>query len=163
LDSEDFDAAFRDLFQPAYRVAYRILGNVADAEDAAAEALARACVKWRRVGPLAYRDAWIMRVTANVAVDMVRKRREPLPVDSTLSDASEETVRRLAIVGALQSVSRRQREVLALRFIAGLPEAEVALSLGLSVNSVKTHTARGLAALRERLGDDRMDGALALD
>lgn len=163
MEGEDFDAAFRDLFRPAFRVAYRILGNVPDAEDAAAEALARACVKWRRVGALPYRDAWVMRVTANVAVDMVRKRRVPLAVDETLDDASEETVRRLAVVGALQSVSRRQREVLALRFIAGLPEAEVAESLGLSVNSVKTHTARGLAALRARLGDDRVEGALALD
>jgi RNA polymerase sigma-70 factor (ECF subfamily) len=163
MEGEDFDAAFRDLFMPAFRVAYRILGNVADAEDAAAEALARACVKWRRVGSLSYRDAWVMRVTANVAVDMVRRRREPPPATETLSDASDETVRRLAIVGALQSVSRRQREVLALRFIAGLPEIEVAQSLGLSVNSVKTHTARGLAALRARLGDDPMDGSLVLD
>lgn len=163
MESEDFDAAFRDLFQPAFRVAHRILGNVTDAEDAAAEALARACVRWRTVGPLPYRDAWVMRVAANVAVDMVRKRRVPPPVEQTLGDATEETVRRLAVVGALQSVSRRQREVLALRFIAGLPEADVARTLGLSVNSVKTHTARGMAALRARLGDERLEDGLVLD
>src|SRR5947209_14839205 len=71
----DFDGAFRDLFHPAFGVAYRILGNVADAEDAAAEALARALLRWRKVGPLPYRDAWVMRVAANVAIDTVRRRR----------------------------------------------------------------------------------------
>ena len=49
---------------------------------------------------------------------------------------------------ALGRLSRRQREVLVLRFLADLPEADVAQALGCSVGSVKQHAARGLAALR---------------
>ncbi len=64
-----FDEVFPELFLSAFHVARRILGDVTDSEDAAAEALARALRCWRRVGRLSYRDAWIMRVTANVALD----------------------------------------------------------------------------------------------
>ena len=48
----------------------------------------------------------------------------------------------------------RQREVLVLRFLADLPEADVAKALGCSVGSVKQHASRGLATLRTTLGVD---------
>lgn len=49
---------------------------------------------------------------------------------------------------ALAGLPRRQREVLVLRHVAGLSEAEVARAMGVSINTVKTHGARGLAELR---------------
>ena len=52
----------------------------------------------------------------------------------------------------LRSLSRRQREVVALRYLADLPEADVARALGCSVGTVKQHASRGLAALRVALG-----------
>ena len=61
----EFETAFRELFPRSYRVAVRILGDGADAEDAAAEALARAHASWKKVGTMSYRDAWVLRVTAN--------------------------------------------------------------------------------------------------
>src|SRR3954471_22684677 len=116
-EEDGFDAAFRELFRPAFRVAYRLLGNVSDAEDAAAEALARACVAWRRVGKLPYRDAWVMRVSANVAVDIVRRRRAPMPAAAPIDDDADAdaAVRRLAVVDGLRGLPRRQREAVALR------------------------------------------------
>ena len=159
-EGEDFDAAFRDLLRPAFGVAYRILGNVADAEDAAAEALARACVRWRRVGPLAYRDAWVMRVAANVAVDMVRRRRTLPSLSEAIEHDEDAAVERVALAAALQALPRRQREVVALRYLGGLPELDVASALGISVNSVKTHTLRGMSVLRERLGPAFREGGL---
>jgi RNA polymerase sigma-70 factor (ECF subfamily) len=162
-EGEDFDAAFRELFRPAFRVAYRILGNVADAEDAAAEALARACVRWRRVSVLSYRDAWVMRVAANVAVDMSRQRRTLPALSEVLASGQDGVVERVALAAALQALSRRQREVVALRYLGGLPEAEVATTLGISVNSVKTHSLRGLTALRSRLGPDFKEAGVGMD
>lgn len=159
-ENEDFDAAFRDLFTPAFRVAYRVLGNVTDAEDAAAEALARACVRWRQVGPLSYRDAWVMRVAANVAVDMVRRRRTLHSLSEAFEQDEDAAVERVALAAALQALSRRQREVVALRYLAGLPELDVASALGISVNSVKTHTLRGMAVLRDRLGPGFLEADL---
>jgi RNA polymerase sigma factor (sigma-70 family) len=63
------------------------------------------------------------------------------------------------LVRALRALPRRQREVVALRYLADRPEAEVADLLGCSAGAVKQHAHRGLAALRARLapgagGDD---------
>ena len=51
-------------------------------------------------------------------------------------------------MAALRRLPRRQREVVTLRYLADVPEAEVARLLGISAGSVKTHASRGLAALR---------------
>jgi RNA polymerase sigma factor (sigma-70 family) len=62
--------------------------------------------------------------------------------------ASDETRQVLA---ALRTLPDRQREVLALRYYMDLSEAEIAVTLGISPGSVKTHAHRGLAALTDRL------------
>src|SRR5438067_8028114 len=106
----NFDPAFRRLYPRASAVAYRILGEPTEAEDAAAEAFTRALVAWRRVADLPYLDAWVLRVTANVAVDAVRRRRvpvvaiEPAPAGDTAgaaAPADELVVLRLALAAAL--------------------------------------------------------------
>lgn len=150
-ESVEFESAFGELFPRSYRVAARILGEGADAEDAAAEALARAHASWKKVGTLPYRDAWVLRVTANVAVDMARKR-HLLPEPSVAPSDEDQTVLRVALVAALSAVTRRQREVVVLRFLEGLPEADVARALGISVGNVKKTTHRAMGKLREHLG-----------
>ena len=75
---DTFEAAFAELMLAAFRVAVRILGNVAEAEDVAAEALARALRSWDRVGALPYRKAWVVRVASNLAIDRIRRRRPAL-------------------------------------------------------------------------------------
>jgi RNA polymerase sigma-70 factor (ECF subfamily) len=57
---------------------------------------------------------------------------------------------RLLVVGELRRLSRRQPEVMVLRHIVGLSEAETDEALGLPVDSVKTHGRRALAQLRHR-------------
>lgn len=148
-----FEAVFRQLLPRAFRVGYRILGNETDAEDAAAEALARAHASWKKVGRLAHRDAWVLRVTANVAIDMARSRR-PLPVGPERLEVEDQTVLRLAVAEALRSLPRRQREVIALRWLADLSEADVARVLGINEGTVKKTAHKGMAALRARLGED---------
>jgi RNA polymerase sigma factor (sigma-70 family) len=151
-----FEEAFSELYPRARRLAYRILGNVNDAEDVAAEALTRALVAWRRVGALPYRDAWVLRVTANVAVDARRRQRrmpESQPVIDRADDFDDTHVLRLALAAALAALPRRQREVIALHHLVGLKEHEIARCLGVSVGSVKKHGHRGLMRLRDRLGE----------
>lgn len=169
MDPGGFEAAFSSLFLPAFRVALRILGDVEEAEDAAAEALARALRAWPRVSTLPHRDAWVMRVAANVAIDRARKvRRQQLlnphgDIAAGVADPMDSAVMRLALVTALRSLSRRQRQVVALRYLAGLRETDVASALGISPNSVKKHAQRAIAALRDRLGTTWEEAALALD
>jgi len=69
----------------------------------------------------------------------------------------EPLVRRLdaaALDRHLSELAPRQRDVIALRFISGLREREVAERLGISPGSVKTHTSRGLQALRARITEE---------
>ena len=149
--ADGFEEAFDRLFPRAFRLARRMLGDVAMAEDVAAEALARAYAQWPRVSGLPYCDAWVLRVATNLAIDQVR--RHPAQVQCPASADTEELVTlRLALAAALVALPRRQRQVVTLRYLGELSEPEVAAALGISCGSVKTHVHRGLAALRARLG-----------
>jgi RNA polymerase sigma-70 factor (sigma-E family) len=158
---ESFDEAFDKLFPRAQRLAERIVGDWMTAEDVAAEALARTCLRWSKLRDAPWRDGWTLRVTTNLALDVVR-RKPPAVRPSAAPDASEAAVLRVALNEALLQLPRRQREVIALRYLSDLSEAEVAGALGISAGSVKTHTSRGLAALRTRMGDDAEEVDLAL-
>lgn len=163
---EDFREAFPAMFLVAYHVTYRVLGDVTRAEDAASETMARALVSWRRVGRMQHRNGWVARVAGNVAIDDIRRqnRRQEVPetAGALSADSAEETTLRLALGAALAGLSTRQREVISLRYLADLDEAEVSRALGISVNSVKKHAARGKEALRVRLGGSQ-EVSLALD
>lgn len=161
--SRDFEPVFKELFPRAFRVGYRILGNETDAEDAAAEALARAHASWKKIGHLPHRDAWVLRVAANVAIDMSRKRR-PLPDTERVEvvEVEEETVLRLALAEALRTLPRRQREVISLRWLADLSEVDVARALNIKEGTVKKTAHRGMAALRAHLGADWKGAPTAL-
>ncbi len=154
-----FEEAFSELYPRARRLAYRMLGDPTEAEDVAAEALTRAVVAWRRIGDLPYREAWVLRVTANVAVDTLRRQQraahaQPSFVAAPIDGEDDVHDLRLALAAALSALPRRQREVIALHHLVGMQEHEIARCLGVSVGSVKKHGHRGLSRLRARLGED---------
>ncbi|HEU5152186.1 MAG TPA: sigma-70 family RNA polymerase sigma factor [Iamia sp.] len=155
---QDFDLWFRATLPRVRRAARRIVGDGAEADDIAAEAFARALVRWSTVRDLPHRDAWVSRVATNLALDVVRSRsrRERILLlqraAETVGDGTDASAERMALALALGRLPRRQREVIALRYLVGLPEAEVAAVLGVSSNTVKTHLSRALSALRDRLG-----------
>lgn len=166
--SERFDEFFRRLWSPTVRHCARLVGDVGDAEDAAAEAFARAYLDWKRLAQLSHRDAWLMRVASNISIDRVRSRtrqytlmRRVAPRDD-VPDGSDAIALALGMATALRSLSKRQREVVCLRHLWGLSEREVAETLGLSTNSVKTHAARALARLRDRVPGDVLEDNLAI-
>ena len=154
----EFDRVFRELMPRAKRVAYRILDDLADAEDAAVEALARAAAKWTYLGelPTASRNAWVLRVTSNVAHDELRRRirrRRWMPADP-FADGQDQLHAidlRSSMMAHLARLPTRQRQVLILRYIGGLSELEIARSLGVSAGTVKTSASRGLLALRSSM------------
>lgn len=146
-----FDEYFRECLPRARGVASRLLSSGADVDDAVAEAFARALASWRKVEALDYRDAWVLRVTAHVAIDITRRRRPP-DVPEGVEDMTNSTLDRIALAAALAALAPRQRDVITLHYLAGLSVEQVADALRLSVNTVKTHNARALEALRARLG-----------
>jgi RNA polymerase sigma factor (sigma-70 family) len=151
--ANDYDEFFRHILPRAVSVARRVTGERASAEDAAVEALARAHVQWQRIGPLPWRDAWVLRVASREALRQVPKRR-PLPVAVAAADETESVVLRQALMAALRRLPTRQREAVVLRYLADLSEQDVGLALGIHQGTVKTHLHRGLAALRTLVGHD---------
>jgi len=148
-----FEEAFDTLYRRAYGVAYQLLGVRAEAEDCAQEALARAFSRWRQVRE--YAEPWLVRVAGNLAIGTWRKRHRLRPLDDRREGRSAgPDGRRIDLHRALRTLSRRQREVVVLRYLADLPEAEVARVLGCSPGTVKQHASRGLAALRNELGSE---------
>jgi RNA polymerase sigma factor (sigma-70 family) len=76
------------------------------------------------------------------------------PVDAPGADAEALAhVDRERILAALALLPQRQREAVVLRYYADLSEAQIAAAMGVSAGSVKRHASRGLAALRDRLGE----------
>jgi RNA polymerase sigma factor (sigma-70 family) len=151
-DRPTFDERAPRLAEIAYRVCFRILGDRQDSQDLTQESLARAFARWSRVAR--YDEAWITRVATNLALGEARKRSRPArsaevprsaPLDSTVAQRAE-------LVDLLGRLPKRQREVIALRYLADLPETEVADALGCSIGTVKQHASRGLATLRLALG-----------
>ena len=154
---EDFDEFFLRILPRTVRAARRLTGDPWIAEDVAVEALAKAHARWSRVGSLAWRDAWVLKVASREALHHLR-RRPPAPALDHDRDESDDVVLRVALAAALTSLPRRQRETIVLRYLCDLPEADVALALGVSAGTVKTHLHRALATLRSNIGTDLEEG-----
>ena len=82
-------------------------------------------------------------------MDAVR-RNERIAAEQTFAKGAS-TDDRLDLYAALSKLPKRQRESVILRYLGDLSEAQTADVMGVSVGSVKTHSSRGVAALREAL------------
>ncbi len=152
---ETFTAAFAVLYADAYRAAFRLLGNRAEAEDVAQEACARACMRWNRLTRRDNASPWVVRVATNLAIDQYRRRtRARARPDNPPRTVDAADARRIDLHRALDRLTNRQREVVVLRYVVDLSEAETAEALGCAPGTVKSHASRGLAALRTALGEE---------
>ena len=149
-----FDDRFDALASIAYRVGYRLLGDRSAAEEVAQETLARAFVRWPAVSR--HDEPWVARVATNLAIGRWRRHRETASLkechdapSATTFDA--QVLELLELLEALSHLPRRQREVLALRYLADMPEREVAAAMHTTVGTVKQHTHRALGRLRRDL------------
>lgn len=143
------------------RSAFVLTGDHADAEDLLQTTLLQTLRRWSTIGtsPTGY----AFRVMVNLCHDRWRsQRRRPshVPEHDALAvpavDELERVAERDAIVAAVGRLSGVQREVLACRFVLDLDIAETARTLGLPHGTVKSHTARALARMRELLAEDEI-------
>jgi RNA polymerase sigma factor (sigma-70 family) len=142
-----FEDEFDDLAALAYRTAFRIVGTRAEAEEIAQETMSKALVRWRRVRRHA--RPWVCRVAANEAIGVVRKRNRSLgAIVSPRSLDEADALLRIDLQRLLAQLPKRQRDVVVLRYLADLSEADVAAALGISIGTVKAHAHRALRALR---------------
>lgn len=141
----------REVFEASYRrlvgQLYAVCGDLTEAEEAVAEAFARAVQHERAFAHLDNPEAWLRTVAVNVSRSRFRRARmaaarTPVPVNPPAFDDE-----RLALMAALRRLPPVQREAIALHHLADLPVAEVAECTGVSVGTVKTRLARGRATL----------------
>ena len=139
------------------RTAYLISGDRHTAEDLVQTALAKLYLSWDKISRRDSIDGYVRRIIVNEHNSLWRrpwKRREhstdELP-ESTTPDHGRTTSGTDADLWAfVQSLPRKQRAVLVLRYYEELSEAETAEALGISVGTVKSQASRALAALRAR-------------
>ena len=152
---DSFAAEFAGLYEHAYRAAYRLLGNHQEAEDVAQEACARACMRWKSLVRRGAPDPWVVRVATNLAIDQYRLRQRSIAREHVVPGLVETLdPRRVDLHRALDQLPRRQRDVVVLRYVVDLSEADTAAALGCAPGTVKSHATRGLAALRAVLGEE---------
>jgi RNA polymerase sigma-70 factor, ECF subfamily len=146
-----------------FRVCYRVLGRVHDAQDATQETFViayRALPTFRGDGSLA---AWLARIATRQALRTAGRRTETASLDAETPDdgsghgidpVSElvEAERAGAIRAAVAQLPEPYREVVVMRFFAELSLGEIAHATGRPLGTVKSHLHRGLARLRDRLG-----------
>ena len=158
-ESVAFAALVRRHQRLVYSLALRMLSDRHKAEDLAQEVFLQLYRSLASVESDAHLAFWLRRVTINRSID--RLRREPsyevasleegVTLESEACNGDPLWQRRLCeLIGQLPPASRA---VLLLRYQEDLDPIEIARSLSMSINTVKSHLKRSLATLRERVGD----------
>jgi RNA polymerase sigma-70 factor (sigma-E family) len=158
----DADRMISELYMAHYaglvRLAALLLRDHAVAEEAVQDAFVSLHRRWRRLRDTRNAAAYLRTSVVHNTRSIQRRRavaaRHPDDVLLDASSAESGAIRAVssrAVVDALQLLPRRQREALVLRYYADLSEAEIADTMKISKGAVKSHTSRGMAALRANL------------
>jgi RNA polymerase sigma-70 factor, ECF subfamily len=155
MDERAFTTAAEAYATRLYTVAYRMLGNRADAEDAVQRALLKCYAARTSYSPRWQVSTWLYRALANVCIDDLRRRRPRVEIgdDHAAPSDGHRAVERLDLEAALATVPREARMLLALYYVDGLSYGELARVRGISINTVKSQLARGKAILKRALAN----------
>ena len=153
-----FDRLYRSSRDDVYAYAAGILRDPAAAEEVTATAFERAYRKRARFDSTKGEPrAWLFGIARNAALDELRRRGRQAelsadPVDATATvsaEGFEQSERRLALATALGTLTAEERELISLKFFAGLGNAEIARVIGVSESNAGTRLHRVITKLRE--------------
>lgn len=152
----EFSAFYADNKDRCLRAA--IAGGMAPdrAEEAVAEAFARAWANWRKVRTTQSPTAWVVRTAVNADISWWRKRRREVTSDTPPDSPTWAAEGSSDLVAAVRRLPPRQREVVVLRYLLDLDTAATARWLGIAPGTVSAHLHHALAALREHLTPEGM-------
>ena len=156
------DTVVTELYAVHYRTLVRLASFLVRDQPTAEEVVQDAFVAmaggWQRLRDAEKALAYLRQTVVNKSRSVLRHR---TVVDKNLQKAPPDMpsaehgalvlLERSAVVSALRELPDRQREAIVLRYYADLSEAEIADAMGISRGAVKSHTARGMAALRAAL------------
>ncbi|MEU4407145.1 SigE family RNA polymerase sigma factor [Streptosporangium sp. NPDC023963] len=157
---EDFVDFVRHRGEHHLRTAVLLTGDWHTAEDLVQSCLGKLYRVWHRLDTSSEPDAYLRRILVNTHRSWWRARwrrevpRADLPDLPGLGDVGETRAVAEDVRNALARLPVRQRTALVLRFFVDLSETEVAELMGCSAGTVKTHTHRGLRAMRQMISPD---------
>ena len=160
------DLAVTELYSMHYRALVRLAAllvrDTPTAEEVVQDAFVAMHGGWQRLRDAEKALAYLRQAVVNRARSVLRHR---TVVDKNLQKAPPDMpsaehgamvlLERDAVVVALRDLPERQREAIVLRYYADLSEAEIAATMGISRGAVKSHTSRGMAALRAALEQEQ--------
>ncbi|NPV60541.1 MAG: RNA polymerase sigma factor [Actinobacteria bacterium] len=162
-DREAFAELYRALIDPVFRYLYWNTGSREDAEDLAEDVFLKALLSMGTFDPRRGQlKAWIFRIAHNLLVDHQRKRsrRRTTELDEEVEDVAkpaplqiEDEKRAEALRECLAALPSTQRQVITMKYFAGMGNSEVAKALGRSEGAVNALQHRALRRLGETLRD----------
>lgn len=159
-DREALVTLLRQIETHVYRTAYYLLDNEQDAQDAAQEALIRIYQKISSYEEKAKFQTWVQRIVTNVCIDKFRRAKETVSVEEhALFFPSDQDVEREVLSkdtardvrAAIRRLPEQQRAVVILRYMQDFSYQEIASSLDLPINTVKSHLFRARQQLQQWL------------
>ena len=153
---------------PVYNLAYRMLGNASEAEDAAQEAFIRAYTRLHTYDPSRRFSSWLLAIASHYCIDVLRKRRiQTLPLDELPPSAElampratqpeQVVVRRQdsrAVQALLNVLAPDYRTPVILRYWYDMSYQEIADTMGVTESTIKTRLHRARAKLAECAQDN---------
>ena len=158
-------AEIYDLYSPRlYRYAVRLLGDACTAEDCVAETFSRFLQAIRtHKGPSDYLQAYLYRTIHNIVVDHYRRQppvqtlNDDSPGFGNVEDSTDQNIRKLRVRAAIHALTSDQQQVVALKFLEGWENEEIAHILNKPVGAVKSLQHRALTNLKKILLDDEVE------
>jgi RNA polymerase sigma-70 factor (ECF subfamily) len=153
----DFERLYRSSRDDVYAYAAGLLRDRTAAEEVTAMAFERAYRKRSRFNPeRGSARAWLFGIARNAALDELRRRgrqvelsADPVDAASVPDRTDQRSELRLLLDGALAKLEARERELIALKFFAGLSNAEIGRVIGTSASNAGTKLHRTMDKLRE--------------
>ena len=158
----DAETAVEQLYAAHWRQLVRLsvllVRDLGTAEEVVQDSFVALHDRWSRLRDTERALAYLRQSVVNRSRSVLRHRKveakhAPVPgVAPAADDGALAHARRDAVLDAMRQLPDRQREVVALRYYLDLSEADIAETLGISRGAVKSHSSRGLAALKLSLG-----------
>lgn len=166
-DRDALITLLRDIETHVYRTAYYILGNEQDALDAAQEALIRVYTKIDSYEEKAMFKTWVQRIVTNICIDKFRRKKPVVSIEEhNMVFSVEDNVEKYIaasfvakdIQEAIEKLPEHHRAVVVLRYLQDFSYKEIADSLDLPLNTVKSYLFRARQQLQTLLQDYQKGG-----
>src|SRR6516225_157557 len=148
-------AIYTTHYRSLVRLAVLLVRDVATAEEVVQDSFIAMHAAWRRLRDTEKALSYLRQSVVNRSRSVLRHRvvvdknaPKPAPDMPSAEQGAISLLERSAVIAALRTLPPRQREALVLKYYADLSEAQIATAMGISRGAVKSHTARGVAALR---------------